>query len=177
MYVIPPSHHVSCEPNHDTIQVIPELFKAATYPITTLIAMFWGKHHEEVKNGTTIDPCAIEVLSMLERTLNYAHTGNAAVLCKKLMDRSWLSLDLIKDGFPCLSDAFLAHGGLSLGELTVRSTGWPIDSKTRRPLTSSKRSQQLTYGEAFYEVCLQICTFPISLSLFIACPYMCSIGI
>lgn len=139
--------------------------------------MFWEKHHKEVKNGATIDPCVIEVLSMLERTLNYAHTGNAAVLCKKLMDRSWLSLGLIKDGFPCLSDAFLAHGGLLLGELTVHSTGWPIDLKTHRPLTSSKRSQQLTYGDAFYEVCLQICTILLSPSLFIACPYICSVGI
>jgi hypothetical protein len=89
---------------------------------------------------------------MLERTLNYAHTGNAKVLCTKLMDRSWLSLGLLNDGFPSISDAFIAHGALTTGSLILRCANWPVDSTTRTPLTSSRRSQQLTYGNAHYEV-------------------------
>lgn len=138
--------------NIQTMQVIPDLFKCATYPITSLIDMFWANHVQQVKDGSLIDPCTIEMVSMLERALNYGHTGNAAVFCKKLMDRSWLSLGLLNDGFPSLSDSFIAHGSLSTGQLTVRTDGWPIEARTCRPLTSSKRSQQLTYGNDSYEV-------------------------
>ncbi|KAI6010564.1 hypothetical protein EDC04DRAFT_2610141 [Pisolithus marmoratus] len=128
---------VAFQPNPS--QIIPELFKCVTYPITALIDLIWGKHMEDLKAGKMMDPCMIEFVSMLERTLNYAHTGNAAVLCKKLMDRAWLSLGLIQDGFPCLSDTFLAHGSLQSGQIIMWST-------------SSKRCQELTYGQDHYKI-------------------------
>jgi len=136
----------------DGTQIIPDLFKYASYPVTALIDLFWKKYNRQLCTGSVIDPCMIEVVSMLEHTLNYAHTGNAAVLCKKLMDRSWLSLGLLADGFPALSDAFIALGALSMEQLVVQSDSWPVDSQACCPLTSSKRSQQLTYGKAHYEV-------------------------
>ena len=136
----------------DGTQIIPDLFKYASYPVTALIDLFWKKYNRQLRTGSVIDPCMIEVVSMLERMLNYVHTGNAAVLCKKLMDRSWLSLGLLADGFPALSDAFIALGALSMSQLVVRSDSWPVDSQACCPLTSSKRSQQLTYGKAHYEV-------------------------
>ncbi|KAI6009799.1 hypothetical protein EDC04DRAFT_2610529 [Pisolithus marmoratus] len=113
---------VAFQPN-----IIPELFKCVTYPITALIDLIWGKHVEDLKAGKMLDPCMIEFVSMLEHMLNYTHTGNAAVLCKKLMDRAWLSLGLIQDG-------------------------WPVELATHRPLTSSKRCQELTYGQDHYKI-------------------------
>ncbi|KAI6008094.1 hypothetical protein BKA83DRAFT_4506125 [Pisolithus microcarpus] len=133
-------------------EMIPDLFKCGTYPITALIEMFWKKYGVEAGNQRMMDACTIEVMSMLERTLNYGHTGNAAVLTKRLMDRAWLSLGLINDGFPVLSDMFIAHGALQQGDIMVRRQSWPVEAETCRPMTSSKRSQQLTYGEAHYEV-------------------------
>ncbi|KAI6016457.1 hypothetical protein BKA83DRAFT_4545281 [Pisolithus microcarpus] len=132
-------------------EMIPDLFKCGTYPITALIEMFWKKYGVEAGNQRMMDACTIEVMSMLERTLNYGHTGNAAVLTKRLMDRAWLSLGLINDGFPVLSDMFIAHGALQQGDIMVRRQSWPVEAETCRPMTSSKRSQQLTYGEAHYE--------------------------
>jgi hypothetical protein len=99
-----------------------------------------------------LDPCVIEVMSMLERALNYAHTGNAQVLCRRLMDRAWISLGLINDGLPCISDDFISKGSLITAIVTVKHDGWPVDQQTRRPLTSSRRSQELTYGKDHYEV-------------------------
>ncbi|KAI5993850.1 hypothetical protein EDC04DRAFT_2910694 [Pisolithus marmoratus] len=96
--------------------IIPELFKCATYPVTALIEMFWAKHKQDLQDKRNIDACTVEVMSMLERTLNFAHTGNAAVLSTRLMDRAWLSLGLLSDGFPALSDTFIAHGALSMGQ-------------------------------------------------------------
>ncbi|KIK22156.1 hypothetical protein PISMIDRAFT_11857 [Pisolithus microcarpus 441] len=132
-------------------EMIPDLFKCGTYPITALIEMFWKKYGVEAGNQRMIDASTIEVMSMLERTLNYGHTGNAAVLTKRLMDRAWLSLGLINDGFPVLADTFIAHGALQMGNIMVRRQSWPVEADTYRPMTSSKRSQQLTYGEAHYE--------------------------
>ncbi|KAI6040027.1 hypothetical protein EDC04DRAFT_2602772 [Pisolithus marmoratus] len=114
--------------------IIPELFKCAMYPVTALIKMFWAKHKQDLQEKRNIDACTIEVMSMLE-----------------LMDWAWLSLGLLSDGFPALSDTFIAHGALSMGQVTVRRHEWPVEAETRWPMTSLKRAQQLTYGEAHYE--------------------------
>ncbi|KAI6043194.1 hypothetical protein EDC04DRAFT_2600374 [Pisolithus marmoratus] len=131
--------------------IIPELFKCAMYPVTALIEMFWAKHKQDLQDKRNIDACTIEVMSMLEQTLNFAHTGNAAVLSTRLMDRAWLSLGLLSDGFPALSDTFIAHGALSMGQVMVRQHEWPVEAETQWPMMSSKWAQQLTYGKAHYE--------------------------
>jgi hypothetical protein len=128
------------------------LFAWATYPLTTLIDALWDAHQNSIKANAVLDPCVIEVMSMLERALNYAHTGNAQVLCRRLMNRAWISLGLIHDGLPSISDVFISNGSLITGEAVIRNNGWPVDLQTRRPLTSSRRSQQLTYGKDHYEV-------------------------
>ncbi|KAI6008566.1 hypothetical protein EDC04DRAFT_2907060 [Pisolithus marmoratus] len=138
---------VAFQPN-----IIPELFKCVTYPIMALIDLIWGKHVEDLKARKMMDPCMIEFVSMLEHTLNYTHMGNAAVLCKKLMDCAWLSLGLIQDGFPCLSDTFLAHGSLQSGQIIMWSNSWPVELVTHHPLTSSKQCQELTYGQDHYKI-------------------------
>ncbi|KAI6038204.1 hypothetical protein EDC04DRAFT_2896712 [Pisolithus marmoratus] len=106
--------------------IIPELFKCATYPVTALIEMIWAKHKQDLQDKRNIDACTVEVMLMLERTLNFAHTGNAAVLSTRLMDRAWLSLRLLSDGFPALSDTFIAHGALSMGQVTAYEAKFTI---------------------------------------------------
>lgn len=67
-------------------------------------------------------------------------------------DRSWFFLGLLEDGFPALSDAFIALGALSMEQLVVHDNNWPVKSRTCHPLTSSRRSQQLKCGKPHYEV-------------------------
>ncbi|KAI6044350.1 hypothetical protein EDC04DRAFT_2599410 [Pisolithus marmoratus] len=148
---------VAFQPNPVTLvdqpsQIILELFKCVTYPIMALIDLIWGKHVEDLKAGKIMDPCMIKFVSMLERMLNYAHTSNAAVLCKKLMDCAWLSLGLIQDGFPCLSNTFLAHGSLRSGQIIMHSNSWPVKLATHCPLTSSKRCQELDSTPLFVHI-------------------------
>ncbi|KAI6038225.1 hypothetical protein EDC04DRAFT_2604215 [Pisolithus marmoratus] len=131
--------------------IIPELFKCATYPVTALIEMIWAKHKQDLQDKRNIDACTVEVMSMLEQMLNFAHMGNAAVLSTRLMDQAWLLLGLLSDGFPALLDTFIAHGALSMGKVMVRWHEWPVEAETRWPMTSSKWAQQLTYGKAHYE--------------------------
>ena len=89
---------------------------------------------------------------MLERALNYAHTGSARVLTRSLMDRAWLSLSVVSDGLPCISNSFIQAGSLSSGLVTIRREKWPVHPVTRIPLTASQRSQEMTYGKPHYSV-------------------------
>ncbi|KAF8545690.1 hypothetical protein OG21DRAFT_1528317, partial [Imleria badia] len=90
----------------------------------------------------------VEVMSMLERTLNYAHTGSARVLCRKLMLPSFLSLRIIHDGMPSLNKRLLSYPGITSNKVEIDTTWWPRHPSTRHPLMGSKRVQELTYGLA-----------------------------
>ncbi|KAI5994297.1 hypothetical protein EDC04DRAFT_2613231 [Pisolithus marmoratus] len=59
--------------------IILELFKCVTYLVTMLMEMIWAKHKQDLEDKRSINTCMIEVMSMLERTLNFAHMGNAVV--------------------------------------------------------------------------------------------------
>jgi len=133
-------------------QIVPELFECATYPLTCLIEHLWKKHEPSLKEGYVVDPFELETMAMLERALNYAHTGSACVLTRTLMDRAWLGLSVVNDGLPCISSSFIHGGSLSSGLITIRREKWPVHPVTQIPLTASQRSQELTYGKPHYSV-------------------------
>lgn len=66
-----------------------------------------------------MDPFELETIAMLECALNYAHTGSARVLTRALMDRAWLSLSVVNDGLPCISNSFIQAGSLWSGLVTI----------------------------------------------------------
>lgn len=134
------------------MQVVPELFRCATYPLTCLLERLWKTHEPRLKEGYAVDPFELETVSMLERALNYAHTGSARVLTRSLMDRAWLSLSVVNDGLPCISSSFIRAGSLSSGLIAIRCENWPVHPITLVPLTASQRSQELTYGKSHFSV-------------------------
>ncbi|KAG9309436.1 hypothetical protein JVU11DRAFT_10690 [Chiua virens] len=131
--------------------IIPRIYEWTSYPIACLIDHFWTAWKGHIEDELPVPPFVIESVAMLERTLNFAHTGNAQVLCRGLMGPAFLSLGIVNDGFPCISDNFICHGSMAMGKLVVVIDGWPVDKKTRRPLTASRRVQQLTFGNTYYE--------------------------
>lgn len=133
-------------------QIIPNLFQWTTFPITSLLDAVWSQYERQLDNEPDIDPHVIETVSILERSINYAHTGAARVLTRGLMDVSWLSLGIIFDGLPTLSKHFASHPGLVSGSLTLLPESWPVYTSNNRPLTSSRRVQLCNYGERHYEV-------------------------
>ncbi|KAG6371988.1 hypothetical protein JVT61DRAFT_9006 [Boletus reticuloceps] len=146
-----------------TKNVIPELFQCTTYPLTCLIEHMWKKHEPALKEGYIVDPFELETMAMLERALNYAHTGSARVLTRMLMDRAWLSLSVVNDGLPCISNSFIQAGSLSSGLVTIRREMWPVHPATQIPLTASQRSQELTYGKPHFSS--YIASFTIKLAM------------
>ncbi|KIJ57738.1 hypothetical protein HYDPIDRAFT_44798 [Hydnomerulius pinastri MD-312] len=134
-------------------QVIHKLFIWATYPIASLIKWMWEDRlkNSDVVFGTDVSPYNIEFMAMLERTLNYGHTGSGRVLSRRLMDRAFMSLGIVHDGFPCINSAYISFGDLSSRKVLVNTAQWPMNTSTMRPLTCSKRAQELTYDEKHYQ--------------------------
>lgn len=135
-------------------QVIHKLFIWATYPVASLIKWMWEDRlkNSEIVLGTDVSPYDIEFMAMLERTLNYGHTGSGRVLSRRLMDRAFMSLGIVHDGFPCINSSYISFGDLSLKKVSVNTAQWPMNTSTMRPLTCSKRAQELTYDEKHYQV-------------------------
>lgn len=133
-------------------QVVPELFQCATYPLTCLIEKLWKDVEPSLEVGYAVDPCILETLAVLERTLNYGHTGSTRVLTTTLMNRMWLGLSVVRDGLPCIADWFISSGAMSAGMITIQKDMWPVHNRTRVPLTASQRCQELTYGKGHYAV-------------------------
>lgn len=95
-------------------------------------------------------------MSMLERTLNFAHTGSGKVLSRKLMLPFFLSLGILHDGAPCLNKAFLSYKSLfEKRQVIINSSFWPRTPKpNKRPIMGSLRVQELTYGKLHSQVSL-----------------------
>ena len=90
-------------------------------------------------------------MSILERTLNYAHTGNTRVIATSLMKPLFVGQSLIKHGTPTFSDV-LRLGKTSGDRPYIPDRYWPRDALTQQPRVASKRSQILTYGAEQWEV-------------------------
>jgi hypothetical protein len=111
-----------------------------------------AKHHLDVVNPTQVSPFLTEFMAIIERSYNFAHTGSAKVVVRKLMDQTWLSLGLKHDSFPTLSPTFarLLTPGTNMSSHLARI--WPVDTKTGEPMTSSGRSHKLNFGLDSWEV-------------------------
>lgn len=89
---------------------------------------------------------------MLERTHNYAHTGNGRVIATGLMNPLFVGMALPKHGMPTFSD-ILKFGATSKDMPYISDKDWPRHALTKQPRIASKRAQILTYGIEHWEVC------------------------
>ncbi|KAI0056697.1 hypothetical protein BV25DRAFT_1842115 [Artomyces pyxidatus] len=116
----------------------PQVINWTSYPFTALIDRIYA----EVRGAKEpVNPYTVEVLSMLDRTINFAHTGNAAVFVG-VMKRAWLSLGVLEHGYPSLWPGVKRQHGRFLG---VNALFWPTNDKGQ-PLMASYRAQLLTFG-------------------------------
>ena len=131
------------------IKAFPAIYNWTTYPLTCLIECIFEQaltSNDNLKN----DPLLVEICLVTERALNYMHTGNAAVIATSVMNPLWIGLAIIQDGQPSFNPNYLvtAHGT----RVKVVPEVWPYNKKRHQPLSSSRRSQVLTYGEAYFNV-------------------------
>lgn len=108
-----------------------------------------------MEKGKRVSPYVVELASVLERTLNVAHTGNVAVIATTLMNRLYVGRSLMDHGTPTFNES-VKMGHTHDDAVYVPEVLWPYNSDTREPITASRRSQIFNYGTDHWEVCVSI---------------------
>jgi len=136
-------------------QAFPAVYSWMTYPLTVLLEAIWD---EGCSTEDSPGIKAVELCSVVERSLNFLHTGNTAVLLTRLMTPLWTSLGLLRDGWPCFNPELVHFGdGKRVG---WKIKQWPFYKKTRRPISAAYAGQSFYHGTSHAEVrhcipCLQ----------------------
>ncbi|KAH9845958.1 hypothetical protein C2E23DRAFT_716408, partial [Lenzites betulinus] len=127
--------------------VFPDLMLWTTYPLRVLLEQFWSKVSPSLTPAvtTTPNPVDLEMIAILERLINFAHTGAMKVLATGVMDKLWPSRAVVDHGFPCFSPALFLGGDTGLLP-SVSLNDWPRHLITGYPLVASKRALEITYG-------------------------------
>jgi hypothetical protein len=122
-----------------------------TFGITSLLEKIWAHQKPLLAKGRKPSPQMIEICAMLERTLAYAHTGNAKVLSSGVMKPFWIYRSLLEQGLPTLSPSVRVVVSTTL-PIAVSAGDWPTVNNLKVPATASKRTQILTFSLEHYEV-------------------------
>ncbi|KAG2028654.1 hypothetical protein BDR03DRAFT_1019517 [Suillus americanus] len=134
-----------------TPEAFPSLYQWTTFGVTSLLERIWKHEHPLLKKGLKPTPETVELCSVLERTLAYAHTGNAKVIATSLMRPFWLVQSLLQQGIPTLSTKIRMSSSPLTTPITVSPADWPTLTDMRVPAISSKRAQILTYSQDHFE--------------------------
>jgi hypothetical protein len=127
-------------------QVFPDIYQWTSYGLTCMLEKMWNQALPNLHDQIPLEPYTIELVSSLERALNFGHTGNTQVLTS-LMKPLFLSRAILDHGLPCLSG--IVRTGNSLNDpVTIVNQDWPVHPKTHLPLMSSKRSHEINYGKS-----------------------------
>ncbi|KAI1783804.1 hypothetical protein LXA43DRAFT_1102094 [Ganoderma leucocontextum] len=153
-------------------QVYPNVYLWTSYPIVTLLKSFWtfyaqpslqtryedipGLNSRSVRNSSvqrlseTPDHYVLEMIAVLERLLNFCHTGLAKALTHTLMKRLWPTRAVLDGYYPFFWPG-LSFSSAAPTRPVLNLARWPLDIKTGKPLCASLRSQEFTYGAAHVE--------------------------
>lgn len=115
-----------------------------------LLNELYKRKKENLRKKDMVPPVLIELISLLERALAYAHTGNARVLTRKLGDVTFVSRGLLQHSLPVLNPMMFTLNMAVPGSEPVKilTSAWPCSNDHRRlPLMSSLRAVTLTWGE------------------------------
>jgi hypothetical protein len=68
-----------------------------------LIEKIYNIERKNMLRGAMVNPLNVELCAMLERALNYMHSGNTKVIATSTMNPLWIGDALLQDGLPCLN--------------------------------------------------------------------------
>ena len=137
--------------------MFPNIYLYTSQGITTLLEHFYKLERRRMQaprdERPPPNPFHVEIVSLLERSLNFMHTGNAACFVGQLMNYTWLGPSLLTDGLPCLNKAAL---GIRIHEdalhVVFNPATWPLHRLELRPLSSAKAGVLFHYGEDVFNV-------------------------
>lgn len=96
---------------------------------------------------TKPSPYLIELIAALERALVFAWTGNPKVLERTVGNDLFVTLGLIKHGFPMINSSIVGLARRAGQEHRIFPSYWPMRLPGPQPAMSSTRSQILTWGK------------------------------
>jgi hypothetical protein len=133
-------------------QVFPNIYLWTTFGVVSALEKIWGLQKPLVMKKEQISNYTIEIVSMLERTLAMAYTGDARVITQALMGKFGLKQSLLKLGLPSVIRLVDFKNDISHAFVN-NPANWPLTA-THEPAMASKRVQMLTYGYEHYLVSL-----------------------
>ncbi|KAG2029044.1 hypothetical protein BDR03DRAFT_1018980 [Suillus americanus] len=136
-----------------TAEAFPHVYQWTTYPITSLLERIWEHFLPVLTKGGKPAPQVVELCSVLERALAYAHTGNSKVIATSLMRPLWLVKSLLEQGLPTFAPS-VRFSHTPCVPVAISPSEWPTLTNMNVPAIASKRSQILTYGNDHFEACI-----------------------
>ncbi|KAG2045632.1 hypothetical protein BDR06DRAFT_1015455, partial [Suillus hirtellus] len=131
-------------------KAFPQVYQWTTFGLTSLLERLWAYQLPLLEAGNKPRHEAVELCSVLERALAYAHTGNARVLASKLMRPLWLIQSLLEQGLPTFAPSVRTTTTIN-NPITISAADWPTSDNLNVPAIASKRTQVLTYGNDHFE--------------------------
>ncbi|KAG1793563.1 hypothetical protein EV424DRAFT_1354195 [Suillus variegatus] len=131
-------------------QAFPQVYQWTTFGITSLLERLWAYQLPLLEAGNKPRHEAVELCSVLERALAYAHTGNARVLAARLMRPLWLIQSMLEQGLPTFAPSVCTTTTIN-NPITISAADWPTSDNLNVPAIASKRTQVLTYGNDHFK--------------------------
>ncbi|TCD63806.1 hypothetical protein EIP91_004928 [Steccherinum ochraceum] len=134
--------------------VYPDFLKWTTYGITEVLDSIYKSRFTACLHNPFVKTPPIywvEMISVLERCMNYAHTGHGKVISLPLMGPLYTAASLLDTGFPYVGQVLLIDTN-TMNELSVdiKFEKWPRRvGRAHAPCSASDKAIRLTYGARF----------------------------
>ena len=130
-------------------QAYPFIYPWATIALTRFIEHIYNHERSNMNKGRPVNPLNVELCAVLERALNYMHSGNTKVIATSVMNPLWIGKALLEDGLPCLNPKMVRFHATTW---EVRGEYWPYDRSTGIPKSAAKCVFDTNYSGAIYNV-------------------------
>ncbi|KAI1782287.1 hypothetical protein LXA43DRAFT_1068984 [Ganoderma leucocontextum] len=145
--------------------IFPDIYLWASYPLTSFLTSLWHNRirgplragmdswsraaplsEGDVPLTVRIEPQYVDLIALVERGINFCHTGAARVLSKSAGNPLWFTRALL-DGFLPM---FSPTAGRVFPDLPIGS--WPVDPRTGQPVHAAERALTLSYGNDLFQL-------------------------
>jgi hypothetical protein len=117
--------------------------------VTSLIERIYTVERANMKRGAMVNPLNVELCAVLERALNFLHSGNTKVIATSTMKPLWIGEALIQDGLPCLNPMIVRFSGSSW---QLSADKMPSHRESCIPYSSARRVIVFNYDPTIFNV-------------------------
>ena len=128
--------------------MFPYVYEATAYPVQVALEGNWELAKAQLRRGEPVAPYIVEMIAILERTLNFIFTGSARVIDYGPMYDLFAGRAMLETGYPCFpADLF----NFSTHDFYILPSKWPTNDDGT-PKVSSRASQIFNCREHHWQV-------------------------